>query len=119
MKPLNTQELQERLKKEYPYINFIIHGYQYSYEKFINIIYFEVNKNQRGKSYAKKFLQHILNYAYERNIIIGITPSNAFGAEKERLTQFYKTIGFQENVIYSKNKEKYIKTPDNLVHLKE
>lgn len=51
----------------------------------------------RNQGTGTKAMQDILNYADAQNKTIALTPSSDFGGNKNRLTNFYKKLGFVEN----------------------
>ncbi|EIB6856864.1 GNAT family N-acetyltransferase [Acinetobacter baumannii] len=51
----------------------------------------------RNQGTGTKAMQDILNYADSQNKTIALTPSSDFGGNKNRLTNFYKKLGFVEN----------------------
>lgn len=51
----------------------------------------------RNQGTGTKAMQDILNYADSQNKTIALTPSSDFGGNKNRLTSFYKKLGFVEN----------------------
>ncbi|MGU3313562.1 GNAT family N-acetyltransferase [Acinetobacter sp. M5A5_2a] len=51
----------------------------------------------RNQGTGTKAMQDILNYADSQNKTIALTPSSDFGGNKNRLTNFYKNLGFVEN----------------------
>ena len=51
----------------------------------------------RGTGLAEKELQALINKADTEGITLALTPSDAFGASKSRLTKWYKRHGFVPN----------------------
>ncbi|SEO56110.1 GNAT family N-acetyltransferase [Acinetobacter sp. yr461] len=56
-----------------------------------------VPESVRNQGTGTKAMQDILNYADSQNKTIALTPSSDFGGNKNRLTSFYKKLGFVEN----------------------
>ncbi|EPG6933866.1 GNAT family N-acetyltransferase [Acinetobacter baumannii] len=56
-----------------------------------------VPEAMRNQGTGTKAMQDILNYADSQNKTIALTPSSDFGGNKNRLTNFYKKLGFVEN----------------------
>jgi hypothetical protein len=56
-----------------------------------------VPESVRNQGTGTKAMQDILNYADSQNKTIALTPSSDFGGNKNRLTNFYKQLGFVEN----------------------
>lgn len=56
-----------------------------------------VSEAVRNQGTGTKAMQDILNYADAQNKTIALTPSSDFGGNKNRLTNFYKKLGFVEN----------------------
>lgn len=62
-----------------------------------------VPEAMRNQGTGTKAMQDIINYADSQNKTIALTPSSDFGGNKNRLTGFYKKLGFVENK--SRNKD--------------
>ncbi|WP_151817260.1 GNAT family N-acetyltransferase [Acinetobacter oleivorans] len=56
-----------------------------------------VPESVRNQGTGTKAMQDILEYADSQNKTIALTPSSDFGGNKNRLTNFYKKLGFVEN----------------------
>ncbi len=56
-----------------------------------------VPEAMRNQGTGTKVMQDIINYADSQNKTIALTPSSDFGGNKNRLTGFYKKLGFVEN----------------------
>lgn len=56
-----------------------------------------VPEAMRNQGTGSKAMQDIINYADSQNKTIALTPSSDFGGNKNRLTGFYKKLGFIEN----------------------
>ncbi|OCZ48646.1 GNAT family N-acetyltransferase [Acinetobacter pittii] len=56
-----------------------------------------VPEAMRNQGTGSKAMQDIVNYADSQNKTIALTPSSDFGGNKNRLTGFYKKLGFVEN----------------------
>ncbi|HAV5332036.1 TPA: GNAT family N-acetyltransferase [Acinetobacter baumannii] len=56
-----------------------------------------VPEDMRNQGTGTKAMQDIINYADSQNKTIALTPSSDFGGNKNRLTGFYKKLGFVEN----------------------
>ncbi|EPJ4147698.1 GNAT family N-acetyltransferase [Acinetobacter baumannii] len=56
-----------------------------------------VPEAMRNQGTGTKAMQDIINYADSQNKTIALTPSSDFGGNKNRLTGFYKKLGFVEN----------------------
>ncbi|HFX6308376.1 TPA: GNAT family N-acetyltransferase [Acinetobacter baumannii] len=56
-----------------------------------------VPEAMRNQGTGTKTMQDIINYADSQNKTIALTPSSDFGGNKNRLTGFYKKLGFVEN----------------------
>ncbi|WP_457794258.1 GNAT family N-acetyltransferase [Acinetobacter baumannii] len=56
-----------------------------------------VPEAMRNQGTGSKAMQDIINYADSQNKTIALTPSSDFGGNKNRLTGFYKKLGFVEN----------------------
>ncbi|MDC4456610.1 GNAT family N-acetyltransferase [Acinetobacter baumannii] len=56
-----------------------------------------VPEAMRNQGTGSKAMQDIIKYADSQNKTIALTPSSDFGGNKNRLTSFYKKLGFVEN----------------------
>ncbi|EPR3391316.1 GNAT family N-acetyltransferase [Acinetobacter baumannii] len=56
-----------------------------------------VPEAMRNQGTGSKAMQDIINYTDSQNKTIALTPSSDFGGNKNRLTGFYKKLGFVEN----------------------
>lgn len=56
-----------------------------------------VPEAMRNQGNGTKAMQDIIRYADSQNKTIALTPSSDFGGNKNRLTSFYKKLGFVEN----------------------
>ncbi|ELY5696521.1 GNAT family N-acetyltransferase [Acinetobacter baumannii] len=56
-----------------------------------------VPEAMRNQGNGTKAMQDIISYADSQNKTIALTPSSDFGGNKNRLTSFYKKLGFVEN----------------------
>lgn len=73
-----------------------------------------VPKAEQGQGKARAAMEQLIEKADERGETIALTPSSDFGANKARLTKFYKSLGFVENKGADKNfstQEALIRTP--------
>jgi predicted GNAT family N-acyltransferase len=74
-------------------------------EKQINLMKILVEESSRGKGKAKSAMRSIIDHADISGKSIVLSPTNEFGANKKRLTDFYKSLGFVENKGKNKNYE--------------
>jgi hypothetical protein len=63
----------------------------------INLSRIEVNQAGRGQGTGTKAMQEIIDYADQAGRTIVLSPSADFGGNVNRLTKFYKRLGFTEN----------------------
>jgi GNAT superfamily N-acetyltransferase len=61
----------------------------------INLI--RVNSDKQGKGIATKIMNDIIEYADKNKKIAHLTPTDEYGSDVKRLTNFYKTFGFVKN----------------------
>ena len=57
----------------------------------------EVAHQNRGEGRANAAMKEICAWADRQQVILTLTPTNAFGASKARLTSWYKGLGFVAN----------------------
>lgn len=67
------------------------------YKNIIHLYLIEVPEKHRGKGYAKLLIKRLCNYADKQKCIITLKPTAQFGADLERLVNFYKNFGFVFN----------------------
>jgi len=65
--------------------------------KFLVLNQIRINPDFRGSGYAQETMEQIINYANERGKILALTPSSDFGANKNKLINWYKSLGFIMN----------------------
>ena len=63
----------------------------------------ETPKGSRGQGLAQSKLDEIIAQADRDGVTLALTPSNAFGASKKRLTDWYRRNGFVPNKGQNKN----------------
>jgi GNAT superfamily N-acetyltransferase len=63
----------------------------------------ETPKGSRGQGLAQSKLDEIIAQADKDGMTLALTPSNAFGASKKRLTDWYRRNGFVPNKGQNKN----------------
>tara|TARA_R110002020_G_scaffold85121_1_gene210266 strand:- start:427 stop:2745 length:2319 start_codon:yes stop_codon:yes gene_type:complete len=73
----------------------------------------ETPDNLRGQGLADQKLEQLINKADEDGLTLALTPSDAFGANKARLTKWYKRHGFVPN----KGRNKNFETRESMVRL--
>jgi GNAT superfamily N-acetyltransferase len=56
-----------------------------------------IKHEKRGKGFATKIMDDLIDYANDTNKIIHLTPSKEFGSDIDRLTNFYKDFDFVLN----------------------
>ena len=64
---------------------------------YISIDKIFINDEFRGMGYANEAMQDLFEYADQNKIIITLTPDNLWGANKNKLKSWYKSLGFVEN----------------------
>jgi GNAT superfamily N-acetyltransferase len=62
-----------------------------------------ITPNKRGQGYAQQIMDRIMEYADDFDKICHLSPTDEFGSDKNRLTDFYKGFGFVMNS--GKNKD--------------
>lgn len=62
-----------------------------------------IKPEAREEGIGTKIMNDLIHYADNNKQIITLTPSNDFGGNKNRLTQFYKKFGFKLNQGVHKN----------------
>ena len=79
----------------------------------------EINKietppEKRGQGFADEKLRELIEQADAEGLTLALTPSNAFGANKKRLENWYKRNGFVRNAGRNKDfttKEAFVRPP--------
>ena len=90
-----------------------IHGNNH----YITIDKIFIHDDYRGRGFANSAMKEILDYANKNNIILTLTPDNMWGASKNKLINWYKSLGFVMNT--GKRKDFYTiqlmyRIPENL-----
>ena len=62
-----------------------------------------VPEELRGQGLGSEAMKKIIKYADNNDKIVALTPSDAFGGNKNRLIKFYKQFGFVMNKGRNKN----------------
>jgi GNAT superfamily N-acetyltransferase len=110
MKKLNQNKIDEfvyRLKmdKFKNVIEKIILEYNEEDGGYIYLRLIKIKKSQRNKQYGSRILSGIIKLAKEHGVCIKIWITDVFGADINRLSNFYKRLGFIEeengNMIYT------------------
>ena len=76
-----------------------------------------IHPEHRQHGYADEVMKILFEYANQNKKIITLTPDNIWGANKEKLKKWYKSLGFVVNTGRNKDfqvRELMIKKPDNL-----
>ncbi|MDX9691950.1 MAG: hypothetical protein RBT45_05780, partial [Acholeplasmataceae bacterium] len=72
--------------------------WMYEKDNYIRLDTIKIKKELRNQGIGTQFMKDLIGYADQENKIIGLTPSDAFGASSvSRLKDFYKRFGFKEN----------------------
>ena len=69
----------------------------------------------RGLGYGQQAMEQIIDYANKNNYILALTPSSDFGGNKNRLINWYKSLGF----VMNKGKNKDFQTMEMMYKLPE
>lgn len=76
-----------------------------------------IHPEHRQRGYADEVMEILFDYANQNKKIIALTPDNIWGANKEKLKKWYKSLGFVVNTGRNKDfqvKELMIKKPNDL-----
>ena len=87
--------------------------------RFLVLNQIKINADFRGSGYAQETMEQIINFANDNNKILALTPSSDFGANKNKLIGWYKSLGFIMNKGRNKDYETMelmFKEPDNEVN---
>lgn len=68
---------------------------RYGNSMYLSMI--EVPEELKGTGLAKQFMQDMINFADEYSLIITLSPTDRFGSDMKRLTNFYSNFGFVIN----------------------
>ena len=83
----------------------------------LEITKIETPDNLRGRGLADQRLEQLIQQADADGTTLALTPSNAFGANKSRLTKWYKRHGFVPNKGRNKDfttRESMVRPPRNI-----
>ena len=73
-----------------------LHLYEWD-KNYLELNMIRIRSSYRGKGIASEILQRIVDYADDFDKIVHLTPTDEFGSNKKRLTNFYKGFGFVSN----------------------
>ncbi len=68
----------------------------------------------QGKGVASDIMKQVIDYADSTNRVVHLTPTDEWGSDKKRLTEFYSTFGFVKNAGSNKDyriKDTMLRTP--------
>jgi len=102
-----TIALQHDLENKYDVDLFI---YYSSNQDILVISSIIVPKEKRKRGIGRKVMNEICDFADKNNLKILLTPTSDFGGNKQKLIQFYKSLGFKKNKDY-KYRESMIREP--------
>jgi GNAT superfamily N-acetyltransferase len=68
----------------------------------VNLI--RMHNSSQGKGIASKIMKEITDYADKNKRIVHLSPTEEYGMDMKRLTDFYKKFGFIKNT--GKNRDK-------------
>lgn len=80
-------------------------------DDILNLSKIMVPETERGQGVAQKAMSDLLRKADEQGMTVALTPSADFGANKSRLTKWYKSLGFVPN----KGRNKRFETMESMV----
>jgi GNAT superfamily N-acetyltransferase len=86
------------IKNTYKYLYLKYSIYDVDNKPYIFIREIKIKDKFKNKGYGTFIMNLILNYCKENNIIISLTPSDVLGSDLDRLINFYKKLGFVENI---------------------
>jgi hypothetical protein len=101
--------LKSELLSKYPDIIDNINLYQSDEAIELNLIKLRYGKKGLGK--GREILNIIMQYADDNNLTVHLTPTDEFGSNLKRLTNFYRELGFVNN----KGKNKELRTKDTMI----
>ena len=67
----------------------------------------QVPNNLRGRGIATSFMNDLIEWADERQLVITLSPTDSMGSNVPRLEEFYKRFGFIYNRLNNKD-SKYV-----------
>jgi len=102
-------ELKDKYEKEIQALTLIDSG------KAIEINMIRIHNSFRGQGIATEILQRICDYADDFEKILHLTPTDEFGSNKKKLTEFYKRFGFVMNA----GKNKVSRFKDTMIRFPE
>ncbi len=92
---LAPSKIQMILRKEYVDVIDKLFITETDIDLELNLI--RIHHEKRGKGFATKIIDDLIDYANDNNKIIHLTPSKEFGSDIKRLTDFYKSFDFVLN----------------------
>ena len=85
--------LRKRLIEEHHLDALWLHDYPFGFA----ISEIAVLPEYRGQGHAQAAMEALVRYADQQGVMIALTPDNAFGSSKGRLTKWYRSLGFVPN----------------------
>lgn len=82
----------------------------------------QINPEHRGMGHANDAMQLLMGYADANDKIIALTPDNVWGASKEKLKRWYKSLGFEMNKgrkVDHRTRELMIRQPQKVKQITE
>lgn len=90
----NVDELRSVLSAEHPGISSWVHESAAGPVVVSKVV---VPEAQRGQGVGTRFMRDVIDYADARGKPVALTPDSSFGGNKNRLTSWYKSLGFEPN----------------------
>ncbi len=86
--------------------------WMYEKDNYIKLDTIRIKKELRKQGIGTQFMNDLIGYADQEGKIIGLTPSDAFGASSiARLREFYRRFGFKPNKSHMQYMETMIREP--------
>jgi GNAT superfamily N-acetyltransferase len=103
-------ELKRKIKELYPNVFLSLEFYRNLYPKdYLYLHKIGVPEEYKNQGVGSKVMQILCDFCDQYNLIFKLSPTDAFGSEIDRLTNFYKRFGFN----IEENSDEMIRYPKN------
>lgn len=88
----------------------------------IRISNIRTDEEVRGEGRARAAMEEIISYADDTGQSVSLTPTNEFGANRQRLENFYRGLGFVPNTGQNKNfmtRDSFVRPPKRRIQFQD
>ena len=100
-----NNKVESILRKEFPEVRLVMT----ETNEYIILTVILIQEKRRNKGEAKAFMKRLIELSSKYKKDIYLTPSDIYGGDLNRLTKFYKSLGFIKNTNPSINEKLFKK----------